>query len=271
MKREYAAAPQATELPGGYNEDKIVAQVRDPWWIHTYWEVRHDTVERIKSRLGGHFNGAKAILRVYDISFINFDGTNAHHYFDIEISFEAKSWYVDIGEAGRSWCIDIGFRLADGNFILIARSNAVTTPLDGPSWLTDEEWMIPDDKFARLYGMGFGFGPSSPRRAMRFKEWITSHGLFSISSPVKRVPSDKKRSFWFKVDTELIVHGATEPDAKITVCGRPVKLNSDGTFSLKFSLPDGKQTIPVEARSSDGQEQRVLTPIVSRETRNGKF
>jgi hypothetical protein len=261
------------DLPGGYGENKIVIQVRDSWWVHAYWEVTHQTFDSLKSRLGDAYFSAKRILRVYDVSQIIFDGTNAHRFFDIELSPEANSWYIDTGGPGRSWCVDIGFRLTTGEFIMIARSNTVYTPLEGPSWITDEEWMVPEDMFARLYGMGFGFGRSSPvgkawqerlRREL-FSGVLASPGITSVSSPVKKIP--KERKFWLVVNTELIVYGATEPDAKVCVQGKEIKLRPDGTFSLRFALPDGKQVIPVEATSSDGIDKRTITPIVTKETK----
>jgi hypothetical protein len=260
------------DLPGGYGQDKIVLQVRDPHWIHAYWEVTFQTMDNLKARLGYNFEGAKRILRVYDISHIIFNGSNAHRYFDIEVSPEANNWYINTAGPGRSWCVDIGLKLASGEFIMIARSNTVHTPLEGPSWITDEEWMIPDDMFARLYGMGFGFGRSSPvgkawqervKRAL-FSGVLASPGITSVASPVKKLQA---RKFWLVVNTELIVYGATEPDAKVTIQGRPLKLRSDGTFSVRFALPDSKQVIPVEAISADGSESRTITPIVTKETK----
>lgn len=179
-------SPTAMELPSGYNEDKICAQVRDPWWIHLYWEVRSRTVEQLKNRLGRDFYGAQTALRIYDITCIRFDGKNAHRYFDININLEKNNWYVDIAEAGRCWCVDIGFKLRDGRFITLACSNSVTTPLAGPSGITDEEWMIPEETFECLYGMGFGLGQSSlPKKGWsdRFRIPAGSGWLFSVSSP----------------------------------------------------------------------------------------
>jgi hypothetical protein len=135
--------------------------------------------------------------------------------------------------------------------------------------------MVPDEMFARLYGMGFGFGRSSPvgkawqermRRAL-FSGILASPGMAvtSVGSPVKKIP--KERKFWLVVNTELIVYGATEPDAKVKVQGRDIKLRPDGTFSLRFARPDGKQVIPVHATSSDGIDERTITPIVTRETK----
>lgn len=265
------------ELPYQYDRDRIVLQVRDPWWLHSYWEVRGATYERFKNELGEDFYRAKRALRVYDVSQINFNGSNAQSYFDIFVSEHTNNWYIDAGGAGRSWIVDFGLLLPGGRFITIVRSNVAHTPIEGPSWITDEEWMIPEDMFARLYGMGFGLGQSSPvgkawqervKRAL-FSGVFASPGMASMASPVKKVP--KERKFWMVVDCELIVYGATEPDALVTVQDKLIKLRPDGTFSLRFALPDGKQVIPVKAVSSDQIEERVITPIVSRETKTSSL
>ena len=271
---KFYQAPQAPfipvrpqELPAFYDQDRIILQVRDPHWLHTYWEVRQKTLEDLRHRLGDDFSRAKKVLRVYDVTNIMFNGSNANRFFDIQINDFASSWYVDTAGPGRAWCIDLGLMLPDGRFITILRSNVVQTPLDGPSWVTDEEWMIPDEMFARLYGMGFGLGKSSPVGGawqQRIKEGLFSSGL-SSGSPVKK--QVKERSFWLKVDCELIVYGATEPDAKVTVQGAPIKLRPDGTFTLRYYLPDGKQVIPVKAVAADKPEERTITPIVTRETK----
>lgn len=261
------------ELPCGYGEDKIVIQVRDPRWIHAYWEVTAFAFDKLRGEFTDAVFSAKRVLRVYDVSHIIFNGKNAHRFFDIEINPHANNWYIDTDGPGRSWCVDLGLILPDGRFITIVRSNTVHTPLEGPSWITDEEWMIPEEMFARLYGMGFGLGRSSPvgkawqERIKRelFSGVLASPGISSVASPVKKIPRERK--FWLVVNTELIVYGATEPDAKVTVQDKEIKLRPDGTFSLRFALPDGKQVIPVHAFSSDGIEERTITPIVTKETR----
>ena len=252
------------ELPSGYFRDKMVLAVRDPWWLYTYWEVKESTWDKFKSELKDEFYKAKRILRIYDVSSIIFNGLNAHRFFDIPIREDAFSWYIDAGAPGRSWCVDLGLILSDGRFVTILRSNVVETPLDGPSWITDEEWMIPDDLFAKLYGMGFGLGRSSPVGGVWRKGVISSPGIASMISPVKK-PS--LRNFWLEVNCELIVYGATLPTAKVTVQNKPIALRHDGTFTLRFALPDGKQVIPVKAVSKDKLEERTITPIVNRETR----
>ena len=62
--------------------------------------------------------------------------------------------------------------------------------------------------------------------------------------------------------------GATEPNAKVTLQGEPVKLRSDGTFTMRFSLPDSRQIIPATAASADGVEERTIVLAVERNTKH---
>ena len=72
---------------------------------------------------------------------------------------------------------------------------------------------------------------------------ISSFGVSSFSSPMGGV--EKRKGFWFNVNAELIIYGATEPDAKVTLAGHEIKLRPDGSFSYRFSLPDGKYDLPL--------------------------
>ncbi len=255
------------ELPYNYDVDKIVIQVRDPWWLHSYWELTGETLEKIIRKLGSSYDSARTVLRVYDVTNIKFNGRNANTFFDINTQLDARNWYVEVAP-GKSWCIDLGLILTDGRFITLLRSNIVSTPLGGPSDITDEEWMIPEDMFARLYGLGVGFqGGSQVGKLWKeriFKDFLSSPGAFSASSPVKQAV---EKGFWLVADTELIVYGATEPDAELTVQGKSIKLRPDGSFTLRFALPNGQQVIPIEAVSRDKTESRKITPIVSKETK----
>jgi hypothetical protein len=89
-------------------------------------------------------------------------------------------------------------------------------------------------------------------------------GISSVSSPFGG--AERQRSFWFNVNAELIIYGATEPTAKVTLDGREIKLRPDGTFSFRFALPDGKYELPAVAVSPDGMEARAAHLKFSRET-----
>jgi len=172
-------------LPVGYGDDIIIIQVRDPWWIHSYWELRQDTIERVKRNLGTDFEVAKWALRVFDVSYIDFKGGNANSFFDIEVDYSARNWYICV-LSGRSYIVDLGLKLPNGNFITIVRSNCVTTPLDGPSWIIDEAWLIPDEEFSQIYTVGFGSSPRLVKKKGKIGEFIISSPGFVSSFIGKR-------------------------------------------------------------------------------------
>jgi hypothetical protein len=86
----------------------------------------------------------------------------------------------------------------------------------------------------------------------------------SVSSPFGG--SERGRGFWFNVNAELIIYGATEPDAKVTIGDRTIKLRPDGSFSFRFALPDGQYALPAAAHSSDGVETRHASLKFGRQT-----
>lgn len=103
---------------------------------------------------------------------------------------------------------------------------------------------------------GAGEVPASPG--------LWSLGLGSVSSPFGL--QERRKGFWFNINAELVIYGATEPDAEVTIGGRVIKLRPDGTFSYRFSLPDGKYELPAIATSADGTDSRSAALVFSRAT-----
>lgn len=96
---------------------------------------------------------------------------------------------------------------------------------------------------------------------------ISSLGLVTPTSPFGGdIPVGQAKSFWFNVNAELIIYGATEPNAKVTLGGHDIKLRSDGTFSYRFALPDGKYDLPAVAVSAGGDDARAADLKFVRET-----
>lgn len=92
---------------------------------------------------------------------------------------------------------------------------------------------------------------------------VSSLGISSFSSPFGGMPA---KGFWFNVNAELIIYGATEPDAKVTIGGHQIKLRQDGSFSFRFALPDGNYDLPALAVSADGADSRAADLKFSRNT-----
>lgn len=89
-------------------------------------------------------------------------------------------------------------------------------------------------------------------------------GVSSISSPFGG--ERRAKGFWFNVNAELIIYGATEPDAALTIGGRTVRLRPDGSFSFRFALPDGEYELPIQAVSADGDDARNARLAFRRQT-----
>ena len=92
--------------------------------------------------------------------------------------------------------------------------------------------------------------------------------LGHVSSPLGggALAAETSKGFWFNVNAELIIYGATEPNARVTLGGREVKLRPDGTFSFRFALPDGEYELPAVAVSADGTDGRAAELNFSRKT-----
>ncbi|MGD9140202.1 MAG: DUF4912 domain-containing protein [bacterium] len=272
VKRPAPARLKESPLPRA--EDRIVLMVRDPYWIFVYWDISQQSLREAKVSFGEEWGGVSMILRVYDVTGIDFDGGNSHSHFDVSIGDGANNWYINTQAPARSFLVDIGLLSPSGRFVLLARSNAVTTPASSPSGIEDEEYMIPDWEFDKIYALSGGFTFDSGSGSIELKELIEkalgaeigsgAPGSMGVTSP--GVAAEKGRGFWFRVGTELIVYGATEADAKVTVQGREVPLRPDGTFSLRFALPDGFQVIPATAESADGIDRITITSTVEKST-----
>ncbi len=267
------AAQHIPEPPPRYGITRLVLMARDPDWAFSYWEITQETIQQVMQRIGAHnWNQARHILRVYDVTSVEFNGSNAHRSWDVEISPYASSWYLHMPESDRSYIADIGLITPYGEFVMLARSNPITMPRAGVSDVLDEEWAtINYEELFRLSGglqagaLGGGSAFMMEEISKRLRSELEM-GSMAVSSFSGRPAGEKEKKFWLIVNTELIVYGATEPDAKVTVQDVPVRLNPDGTFSLRFALPDGQQVIPVKALSVDGTMEQKITPIVKRTT-----
>ena len=96
---------------------------------------------------------------------------------------------------------------------------------------------------------------------------ISSPGISaSPTSPFGGAGAQQAKGFWFNVNAELIIYGATEPGAKVTLAGHEIKLRDDGTFSYRFALPDGQYDLPAVAVSASGDDARAADLKFSRAT-----
>jgi hypothetical protein len=249
-------------------EDRLVVMVRDPYWLHAYWELAPQSVERAQSALGQHWHATKPVLRLYHVAA---DGA-AKLLREIPIHGGVNHWYIDVQNPPQQYRMEIGYLTAGGQFYCLARSNTVTTPPAGTSDSIDENWSDIDQNADRIFAMSGGY--SDRGTSLELQELLEERLRRPMGTPMQtrygggasRVMAEVQE-LPFAVDAELIVYGVSHPHAHVTLQGEPVPLRPDGSFTVRMSLPDRRQVIPVIASSSDGVEQRTIILAVERNTK----
>ena len=74
-----------------------------------------------------------------------------------------------------------------------------------------------------------------------------------------RIFNRPSEDFWFVTDTELVIHGSTEPGAKVTIDGHEIEIQPNGTFN--FRVPFSKsllQYLMIATAARGGQTITIL-------------
>ena len=77
-------------------------------------------------------------------------------------------------------------------------------------------------------------------------------------SGIVRIFSRPTTNFWVIVDTELVLHGATEEGANININGQKVKVNPDGTFKLTVPFLDNLVDYQITATSANIEHTKTI-------------
>jgi Domain of unknown function (DUF4912) len=117
-------------LPSEYGENSVILMTVNPYKLFAFWEVRKATLNIFRGNLH---------LRVYDVTDIDFDTTDAHSFIERVISERIGKMYLDVSPA-KEYVADIGI-VYNGIFIGIARSPRVSTPVAG---VPEEEEFLPE-------------------------------------------------------------------------------------------------------------------------------
>jgi len=256
----------------GHVNDRLVVMVRDPYWLQAYWEVSRQSVERARVALGRHWHAARPVLRVLEVGREGTTSTQRKVVRDIVIHGGVNNWYVDVDDPPKSFQLDLGYLGPDGNFLCLIRSNVVTTPQSDVVDNVDRNWADVAHDFERIYALSGGYAESPGNSELKnlFEERLSR----PMGSPMvtrfgrgAQAVGHNRPEFPFQVDAELIVYGMTSPNAHVTLKGEPVRIQPDGTFTVRFSLPNRRQVLPVVASSGDGVEQRTIVLAVERNTK----
>ncbi|MCX8048171.1 MAG: DUF4912 domain-containing protein [Methylohalobius sp.] len=96
-----------------------------------HWHIQEKSVKAAMAKEG--LPHASLVVRVYDVSDILFDGTNAHSFFDIEVGSRAGNYYFDLPQPSRNYLAELGLRSSSGCFVSLVRSSPVFFERDRPA------------------------------------------------------------------------------------------------------------------------------------------
>lgn len=250
-------------LPSTYNETIVTLLIRDPFWLYAYWDFSREVKAELEKMFGA-WQRTPLSLKVWEAQ--ESSGLEPG-FFNVSVNPATGHWYINV-QPNHQYTVELGYFTPSGEFMALARSNTVVTPRATASELVDAEWMVVEEDFRRLYQLAGDPQAGSVELAEAFLKKLEremgSGAVTSLSSPFG--PPPEERRFWLVLNTELIIYGATEPTARLTLDGQPVALRPDGTFTFRMALPDGQKRIPVTACSQDGKDTITITPEVSKKT-----
>lgn len=265
------AVPRSRPRRGG-DRDRVVLIVRDPFWLQVCWEVSRRGVERARAAMAEQWHTARPTLRLLEVDDGSTSNTAERVVRDIGIHGGVSNWYIDVYQPPKSHRVDLGYLSSSGKYYSLARSNTVKTPQPGSSDAIDNNWADIAANYEKVYAMSGGYDEENDAGELRelFEERLRrpmgSPMMTGYGVGAERL-LNRDRELPFNVDAEMIIYGSTKPDARVQLAGDPVKLRPDGTFTVRLSMPDRRQVLPVVASSADGVEQRTVVLAVERNTK----
>jgi len=275
--------PEGGELPAAYGTGKLLLVARDPHWLYAHWDLTPEQQRR--------FNALSAdrhlVVRVRPGTVTAHPSSEVHVHPEsrswfIHVERAGTRYAVELGyyPANRQWVTVATSAPAATPPDTVSTDRTLrfaTIPADVPL----RDLAAPGKAARRVEPPPLGAAPA-PALAKALESHLTRReeassaeitdlirgprDIFpaplalaapsgvqveSVSSPLGG-EQPRPEGFWLKVNAELVLYGATEPDANVSVGGRPIQMRPDGTFSFRFALPDGDHAVTVSAVSAEG-------------------
>ena len=297
------ASGEKGELPAAYGTEKLLLLARDPHWLYAHW----DLTERQQRQYNALSSDRHLVVRVQPGTVAGHPSSEMHvhpesrHWF-IHVERAATKYVAQLGyyQANRQWVTVAasGPTVTPPDTISPDRTLRFATipaeqplpQLAGASFAELPAAPTPPDPaheralaeviykhLGQQEGISSGEIAELMRKAAGAEILPAPPGLLAplavsvegVSSPFGgEQPSAK--GFWLNLAAELVLYGATEPDASVTVGGLPMPLRPDGTFSCRFALPDGEHSVTVSAISAQGDWRQAELKFSRRTEHQGE-
>jgi hypothetical protein len=158
-----------------------------------------------------------------------------------------------------------GITQADGSMVSQLSAAAAWTEEQEEALKEAGAWDSPVRPFQATPTWGEPAGMAAPTALSSMEaaglDFLAGAEEAGITSPGAAAP-EQSRGFWFTVDAELVVYGATEPGAMVKLEGRAIELRPDGTFSFRLAFPNGVHELSLAAESGRGDVRHAKLVFV---------
>jgi hypothetical protein len=283
-----ALEAEMSPAPRPAAETRVVFLPRDPQWAYVFWEIS-DADRQVALASGA----SQLALRVADVTGLAPGSSHPHTLQEVVVDSHATEWYLPVPLSDRDYRVELGYRTAaGGGWISLAFSSVARVPALHPSEQILDQFVPfsleaapsttlpaapPEPADSGLHERLYQTATARWRRLGRGSEafheldqeaadsaaaghWASAAGPWASGrneSGAGLLP--RQRSFWLVADAELIVYGATDPAARLSIGGEEVPLSPDGTFRIQVPFRDGQQLYPIEAVAADGEQKRNIT------------
>ena len=277
----------------GSASTNVVFLPRDPQWAYVFWEI--SDADRAQALAAG---ASQLCLRVADVTGLAGGSSHPHTLQEVVVDSHATEWYLPVPLSDRDYRVELGYRKGSGGgWISLAFSSVARVPALHPSEQILDQFVpfsldtaptatLPtpvetadSGLHERLYQTATARWRRLGRGSEAFHELeeagidtsefnASGAGIWASgrNESGRGGVAARQRSFWLVADAELIVYGATDPAARLTIGGEEVPLSSEGTFRVQVPFRDGQQLYPIEAVAADGEQKRNITLEFSRST-----
>jgi len=268
-QREFGFPDVAPELPGSYNEPKLVLMPKDPEYMFCYWELTPNLIEekeREKMPAGNYRETLK----------INWESKSLFepNFTFIPVFFWARKWYFGVPQVGQRYQVELGWLSDSGHFISIIRSNLSELP---ESWAATQKRLAEQNEVLAYSSRHTKIIGSSENLAVEdirtfVPEWnLSSESMSSSSwsrgageaaaqaaaatgvSGASRAAGRASKSKPANPKARLEVSGKVLPGTRVLIAGNSVPVDGQGHFKTEF--PYQKDILNLEIASRDGAKR----------------
>jgi hypothetical protein len=278
--------PEEAALPEAYGTAKLLLAARDPHWLYAHWDLTREQQRQYNALAADRH----LVVRVYPGTvgarpatevpvhpesqhwFIHVDSADTRYVAELGYYPRRQQWVTvavsspavtPADAASTDQTLRFATIPAQTRLMQLAAPVKETAPADLLPAVAAQERALAEMVALPLVWPERTGSAAAPElvRGRGEKEIAPSQlaqptplggeaeGVSSAMAPAEQRPG----GFWFNVNAELVLYGATEPGASVSVGGRPVPLRPDGTFSCRCSLPDGEHEVTVSALSAEGE------------------